>query len=137
MILALPVPRPVASAVLVVFVIVFVASLIFRSGCSQLSPRYDPLIARPHQSSALRGTFERSTQEVSQSWTDVKNVVFWGLRAEAFCIIAWLYLPGTHVSSVRPCHNTRNFWRFCKTFLPLPGTSVSSVGYSYQYPELL
>ena len=48
---------------------------------------------------------------------------------------AFLYLPGTCVSSVRPCHNTRNlwefykhihtrtpnFWKFCKTPIPLPG----------------
>ena len=47
------------------------------------------------------------------------------------------YLPGTSVSSVRPCHNTRKFWKFCKTFIPVPGTSVSSVGHSYPYPELL
>ena len=47
------------------------------------------------------------------------------------------YLPGTSVSSVRPCHNTRNFWKFCKTFIPVPGNSVSPVGHSYPYPELL
>ena len=29
-------------------------------------------------------------------------------------------VPGTSVSSVRPCHNTRNFWKFCKTFIPVP-----------------
>ena len=50
---------------------------------------------------------------------------------------AFLYLRGTSVSSVRPCYNTRNFWKFCKTFIPVPGTSVSSVGHSYPYPELL
>ena len=41
------------------------------------------------------------------------------------------------MSFVRPCHNTRNFCKFCKTFIPVPGTPVSSVGYSYPYPELL
>ena len=67
----------------------------------------------------------------------------------------------TPVSSVRPCHNTWNFRKFskifmpvpeisefCRTFIPVPGTSVSSVrpvpqypGYGYSFfctrPELL
>ena len=50
---------------------------------------------------------------------------------------ALLYLTGTSVSSVRPCHKTRNFWKFYKTFIPVPGTSVSSVGRSCPYPDLL
>ena len=29
-------------------------------------------------------------------------------------------VPGSPVSSVRPCHNTRNFWKFCETFKPVP-----------------
>ena len=40
---------------------------------------------------------------------------------------AFSYLPGTSVSSVRPCHNTWNFCNFCNTFIPVPGTSVSAV----------
>ena len=61
---------------------------------------------------------------------------------------AFLYLLGTSVSSVRPCHNTRKFWNFCKTFIPVPrtwkfcktfipgpGTSVSSVRSVLQYPR--
>ena len=32
---------------------------------------------------------------------------------------------------------TRNFCKFCKTFIPVPGTSVRPVGYSYTYPELM
>ena len=70
MILVLRIPRPVASAVPVVFVIVFAASLIVRSGCSQLSPRYDPLIARFHQPSALRGNFERTLNTVGKPVLD-------------------------------------------------------------------
>ena len=37
-----------------------------------------------------------------------------------------LYPPGTSVSSVRPCHNTWNFWKFCKTPIPLSGIHNSS-----------
>ena len=29
---------------------------------------------------------------------------------------------------------TRNFWKFCKTFIPVPGTSVSSARPVPQYP---
>ena len=50
---------------------------------------------------------------------------------------ASLYLPGSSGSSVHPCHNTRKFWVFCKTFIPVPGTSGSSGRLSYPYPELL
>ena len=32
-----------------------------------------------------------------------------------------VYQPGTSVSSVCLCHNTRNNWKFCKTPIPLPG----------------
>ena len=46
-----------------------------------------------------------------------------------------LYLPGTSVSYVRPCHNTRNFWKFCNTFIPVPETSGSYVRLPYPYPE--
>ena len=48
-----------------------------------------------------------------------------------------LYPLGTSVSSVRLCHNIRNFWEFCKTsrncwkfceiLTPLPGNSVTPV----------
>ena len=60
MIPILPVPRPVGTAVPVLFVIVFAVSLIVRSGCSQLLPRYDPLMTGLHQPLGLRGTFERT-----------------------------------------------------------------------------
>ena len=46
--------------------------------------------------------------------------------------------PGRHsmrLSSVRPCHNTPNFWEFCKTFIPVPETSGSIVRLLYPYPE--
>ena len=46
-----------------------------------------------------------------------------------------LHPPGTFVSSVRPCHNTRNFWKFFNTFIPAPETSGSSVRPPYPYPE--
>ena len=42
-----------------------------------------------------------------------------------------LYLPGTSVSSVRQCHNTPNICEFCNTFVPVPGTFVSSVRSPY------
>ena len=45
------------------------------------------------------------------------------------------YPPGTPVSSVRPCHNTRNFWNFCNTFILVPETSGSSVRLPYPYPK--
>ena len=47
------------------------------------------------------------------------------------------YLPGTCVSSVRPCHNTRNIQKFWKAFVPVPGTSGSYVRLSYQYPKTM
>ena len=43
-------------------------------------------------------------------------------------------VPGTSGSSVRPYHNTRNFWMFRKTFIPVPGTCVSSGRPVPQYP---
>ena len=46
-----------------------------------------------------------------------------------------LYPPGTSVTYVRPCHNTRNFWKFCNSFIPVPETSGSSVRPPYRYPE--
>ena len=49
-----------------------------------------------------------------------------GVRAHHF-----LYPPGTSVSSVRPCHNTRNFCEFCNTSIPVPETSGSSVRLPY------
>ena len=48
-----------------------------------------------------------------------------------------LYPLGTSVSSVRLCHNIRNFCKFRRTSVTVPGTSVSSVRSSYPYPELL
>ena len=48
-----------------------------------------------------------------------------------------LYLPGTAAGYVRPCHNSWNVCAFCETFLPVPGTSVSSALRLYPYPELL
>ena len=48
---------------------------------------------------------------------------------------AFLYLPGTCVSSVRPCHNTRNLCEFSNTSIPVPETSGSSVRLPYPYPE--
>ena len=39
---------------------------------------------------------------------------------------------GDSVSSVRPCHNTWNFCEFCATFIPVPGTSISSVPPSHK-----
>ena len=72
------------TVVPVVFVIVFDASLIVRSGCSQLSPRFDPIIARVHQPSALRGTFERTLNTGGKPVLDrCKEHGFQGQRAEA------------------------------------------------------
>ena len=42
-------------------------------------------------------------------------------------VTAFLYLPGTSVSSVRPCHNTRNFCEFCKTVAQYPGYGYTFV----------
>ena len=39
------------------------------------------------------------------------------------------------MSSVRTCHNTRNFCKFCNTSIPVPETSGSSVRLPYPYPE--
>ena len=39
------------------------------------------------------------------------------------------------MSSVRPCHNTRNFCEFCNTSVPVPETSGSSVRLPYPYPQ--
>ena len=36
------------------------------------------------------------------------------------------FVSGT-VRSVRPWHNTRSFWKFCKTSVPVPGASGSFV----------
>ena len=44
-------------------------------------------------------------------------------------------VPGTSVGSVRPCHNTLIFWKFCNTFIPVPETSGSSVRLPYPHPE--
>ena len=46
-----------------------------------------------------------------------------------------LYPTGTSGSSVRLCHNTRNFWKLCNTSIPVPETSGSSVRPPYPYPE--
>ena len=46
------------TAVPVMFVVVFDAPLIVRSGYSRLSLGYDQLIERLHRPSELRGTFE-------------------------------------------------------------------------------
>ena len=35
-----------------------------------------------------------------------------------------------------PRRNTRNFWMFCKPFIPVPGTAGSSVTLSYPYSDL-
>ena len=53
-----------------------------------------------------------------------------GVRVQHF-----LYPPGASVSSVRPCHNTRNFCEFCNTSIPVPETAGSSVRLPYPYPE--
>ena len=50
---------------------------------------------------------------------------------------AFSYLPGTSASSVCPCHTTRNFCEFCNFYVSVPGTSVSAVRTPYPYPELL
>ena len=46
-----------------------------------------------------------------------------------------LYPLGTCVSSGSPCHNNRNFCGFCKTSIPAPETSGSSVRLPYPYLE--
>ena len=46
-----------------------------------------------------------------------------------------LYPTGASGSSVCLCHNTRNFWKFCNTSIPVPETSGSSVRPPYSYPE--
>ena len=45
---------------------------------------------------------------------------------------ACFYLPGTSNSSGRQCHNTRNFCEFSKTLIPVPGTSVIYVTLPYR-----
>ena len=47
----------------------------------------------------------------------------------------FLYLPGTSVSSVRPCHNSRNFYEVCNTCIPVPEPSGSYLRLPYPYPE--
>ena len=39
------------------------------------------------------------------------------------------------LSSVRPCHNTRNFCELCNTSIPVPETSGSSTRLPYPCPE--
>ena len=43
-------------------------------------------------------------------------------RSRNFCKFCRTFIPvpGASGSSVRPCHKTRNFWQFCKTFIPVP-----------------
>ena len=41
------------------------------------------------------------------------------------------------MSSVRLCHNTRNFCEFCNAFVPVAATAVSPARSPYPYPELL
>ena len=48
-----------------------------------------------------------------------------------------LYPIGTSASSVHPCYNIRNFWKFCKTSVPVPRPSGSSVRTSDPYPEVM
>ena len=56
-------------------------------------------------------------------------------RTRNFCKFCWAFIPvpGTSVSSVRPYHNTRNLCYFCRTFIPVPELSVTSIGHSYPY----
>ena len=87
MIPVLPVRRPVATAVPVVFAIVFAASSIIPSGCSRLLPQYPLLTRQIHLSLCTtlrtRGTFERTLNTGGKPvLTNVTNVVFQGLRAE-------------------------------------------------------
>ena len=58
-------------------------------------------------------------------------------RTRNFCKLALMPVPGSAVSPVHLCHNTRNFWKICKTSIPVPGTSMSCVRHSCPYPELL
>ena len=46
-----------------------------------------------------------------------------------------LYPPGSSLGSASLCHNTRNFWKFCNTSIPVPETSGSFVRLPYPYPE--
>ena len=45
-----------------------------------------------------------------------------------FRVLCTTFIPvaGTSVSTVRPCHNTRNFCEFCNISEPVPETSGSS-----------
>ena len=54
-----------------------------------------------------------------------------GTGTACFCTRAEL------LTYVRLCHNARNFRKFCKTSVPVPRTSGSSVRLSYPYPEFL
>ena len=45
------------------------------------------------------------------------------------------YLRGTSMSAVRPCHNIRNFFEFCKDWIPVPRKSSGRI--QCQYPEFL
>ena len=47
----------------------------------------------------------------------------------------FILIPRTSVSSVRPCHNTRNICEFCNTSIPSPEISGSSSRLLYPYPE--
>ena len=55
---------------------------------------------------------------------DVSKVGFCRVRTEPYPG----YLPGYYP--------TKNFCKFCRTFIPVPRTSVSSVQLSYPYPNI-
>ena len=76
----------------------------------------------------------------SYPYPELLELVYAGATKTRGAGTACLYLPGTSGSSVRPCHNTRKFWKFfyprtwnfcdfCKTRATLPGVRVHSVLY--------
>ena len=61
-----------------------------------------------------------------------KNLHYFHSCKVVFCRLHTEPYPGIY-SGYYP---TNNLCKFCRTFIPVPGTSVSSVRHSYPYPQL-
>ena len=67
----------------------------------------------------------KNTKQETVKATETFKVVFCRVRTN-------------HTRGIYPgYYPTKNFCKFCRTFIPVPGTSGSSVRQSYPYPEIL
>ena len=79
----------------------------------------------------------REMEDYRQPAAELSKVVFCRIRTELYPGYLPRVIPYNARGIYRGYYPAKNFCKFCRTFIPVPRTCVSSVRHSYPYPELL